>query len=59
VSSPRVFLRPTTSPNPEDARDARARAWRFVLDCHEKKEATHPGGPEDYRRFVNKERRSP
>jgi hypothetical protein len=37
---------------PEQARDARARAWKFVFDCHAKKNATSvPGanGGEDVR----------
>ena len=29
---------------PEQARDARARAWVFVFDCYAKKKATCPGG---------------
>ena len=47
MSSPRanLALRPDTTP--DQARDARARAWAFVFDCHAKKKATRPGGPDD------------
>ena len=44
---------------PEQARDARARAWKFVFDCHAKNATSVPGanGGEDVR-LANKERRS-
>jgi hypothetical protein len=32
---------------PEQAKDARARAWEFIFDCHAKKKAARPGGPDD------------
>jgi hypothetical protein len=32
MSSPRVVLRPTST-KPEDAQNARARAWAYVFDC--------------------------
>lgn len=35
-------LRPDTTP--EQARDIRARAWRFVFDCYEKKRVTQEEG---------------
>lgn len=44
-----ITLTPATSIPPEQARDARARAWAFVFDCHKKK-ATRPGGPDDARK---------
>ncbi len=31
----------------EQARDARARALRFVFDCYSEKKAAHPGHPDD------------
>jgi hypothetical protein len=40
-------LKPAGSLTPEQARDARARAWAFVFDCFYKKKATCPGGPDD------------
>ncbi len=35
--TPRVVLRPNLGAPTEQARDARARAWRFVLDAHTRK----------------------
>ena len=32
---------------PEQARDARARAWAYVFRRHEMKKATRPGSPDD------------
>ncbi len=46
--APRVVFRPTGF-TPDQA-DSRARAWAFVFECHAKKEATHPGSPEDAER---------
>jgi hypothetical protein len=34
----------------DQARDIRARALRFVLDCYDKKKATGAGGPNDVRK---------
>jgi hypothetical protein len=34
-SSPKVTLVPTHGISPEQARDARARAWLFVFRCYE------------------------
>jgi hypothetical protein len=31
----------------EGKRDALAAAYRFILDCHAKKKATSPGGPDN------------
>jgi len=36
-----IRARPHYGTTPEQARAFRARAWRFIFDCHEKK-----GGPE-------------
>jgi hypothetical protein len=30
----------------EQARDARARAWAFVFECHARKEGALPGAPD-------------
>ena len=46
-SVPPVVVRPTPGLTPEETRNIRARAWAFVFDCHEKKKATRPGGPDD------------
>jgi hypothetical protein len=39
----------TSSPDtrPEEVRDARARAWAYIFDCHAKKKAARSGGPDD------------
>jgi hypothetical protein len=43
--------------NSEQARDARALALRFALDCYAKKKSAHPGGPDDAKeRFENDSR---
>ena len=53
MSSARIVY--TTRPDitPEQARDARALALRFALDCYAKKKAAHPGGPGDAERRSN------
>ena len=33
---------------PEQARDVRARAWRFVFDCYEQKKAAAADGGEEH-----------
>ena len=47
--APRVTLMATPSITEEQARDARARAraWAYTFDCHAKKKAARPGGPDD------------
>ena len=35
--APRAIRAPRPGPTPEQARDVRARAWRFVFDCYAKK----------------------
>jgi hypothetical protein len=43
----RLIIKPTSGMTPEQARDVRARAWAFVLDCWQKKAAgtnTSKGG---------------
>lgn len=37
MTSPRIILRPKSGISPEQSRDARVRAWGFVLDCWQKK----------------------
>jgi hypothetical protein len=39
-----ITLRSTPGTTPEQARNARARAWVFILDCHAKKTARTKGG---------------
>ncbi len=37
ANSPNIVVKPTCALSPEQARDARARAWAFVFECHAKK----------------------
>ena len=58
--APVVLVKPTPCITPEQARDARARAWKFIFDTYRKKAAgqdntetkqkslnTDEGGPHD------------
>ena len=42
-----VIVNPTPDITPEQARDARACAWRFVFDCYEKKKGAPESAPDD------------
>jgi hypothetical protein len=35
----RIVVKPNPGVTPDGAREARARAWRFVFDCYAKKKA--------------------
>ena len=37
----------------EQARDARARAWAFVFECHSKKKGARPGAPDARKEFTS------
>jgi len=39
TGEPRVLRRLAPSVTAEEARDTRARAWKFIFDCYERKEA--------------------
>ena len=39
--------RRTAYATPEQAREARARAWAFVFECYAKKKGARPGAPDD------------
>jgi len=55
----RIVHRPATGLTPDEARDARARAWRFVFDRWEqKKAAAKDGGEDDASEESSKEERS-
>ena len=45
--SARIICRPRTDITPEEAQAARIAALRFALDCHARKKAALPGGPDD------------
>jgi hypothetical protein len=47
------IIKSTSSISPEEARKLRAHAWAFIFDCHAKKKAAHPGGPDDAKEFKN------
>ncbi len=44
MGNPRLAHAAHFGPTPEQARDARARAWAFVFDCYAKNKATGAGG---------------
>lgn len=54
---PHITYTPHTDTTPEQARDARVRALRFVFDCHAKKNTTSVSTATDAARLTNKERR--
>jgi hypothetical protein len=37
VAESRIAVKPSSSTTPEQARDLRARAWRYVFDCYQAK----------------------
>ena len=47
MSRSRITRYSSTSITTEQAREARARAWAYIFDCHAKKKAARPGGPDD------------
>ena len=47
MSSPRIVYTPHPDATPESGVATLAGVYRFVLDCHAKKKATRPGGPDD------------
>ncbi len=59
--APRIVLRPNPNVTPEQARDARARAWAFVFECfyrHEKEAVSGRGSEDDTSdEFTHEERR--
>jgi hypothetical protein len=52
-----ITLRSTPGTTPEQARNARARAWVFIFDCYAKKTARTRGG-EDAMKGSNDDRAS-
>lgn len=47
MSSPHIVYRSRADATPEGELSAVCAAYRFILDCHAKKKATRPGGPDD------------
>jgi len=45
-----IIAESTPGLTPEEARDVRARAWRFVFDCWEQKKAAGEVGGEEHGR---------
>ncbi len=56
MSSPRITydLRPDAAPEAETT--TLANVYRFVLDCHARKEATRPGSPDAAKEIDNDSR---
>lgn len=52
-STPRSAYRPDPDATPEQARNARARVWRYVFECYAKRKAAPPSGPDDTERRSN------
>ena len=53
--APRTVLRPSRRTTPEQAREVRARAWRFVFDCWEQKKTADKDGNEGEAKHVKNE----
>ena len=49
-----IAAKPSESASSEQARDARARAWAYVFECHSRRE-TEKGGPTTSRPDAAKE----
>ncbi len=47
MDNPSIAYAPHPDTKPEAQVSALANIFRFVLDCHAKKEATRPGSPDD------------
>jgi hypothetical protein len=54
-SALRIVSKPISSITPEQTREARARAWRFVFDCWEQKKAASKDGGESEAKHDNNE----
>jgi hypothetical protein len=60
MSSARIVHSPLPDATPEQARDARARAWAFVFDCARRRSAvgaTPTSTPRHEPKHINNERR--
>ena len=49
----RIVVKPNPGVTPEEARDARVRAWRFVFDCWEQKKTAGEDGGEGREEEMN------
>ena len=47
MNCPEVIYRPRPNATPETEISALAACYRFILDCHAKKEGARPGAPDD------------
>ncbi len=47
MSSPCIIYSPRPDVAPESEANTLANVYRFILDCHAKKKASRPGGPDD------------
>ena len=55
MSDPHLTVSPAPGITPDRARDARARAWRFVFDCWEQKKAAGEVGGDEHARKESKD----
>ena len=49
-SASQIVYSPRPDTTPEGELNALAACFRFILDCHAKKEAAHPAAPNDVRK---------
>jgi hypothetical protein len=54
---PRILCREHPGIPPEQARDARARAWTFAFRCWQEKSAKQAPNSGDYKTLANEKRR--
>lgn len=47
IGKPRITYCPRGDATPETEAAALANIYRYIIDCHAKKQAAHPGGPDD------------
>jgi hypothetical protein len=50
MDSPRITYTSRPDATPEAEVNVLANVYRFIFDCHAKKEAARPGGPDDPRK---------
>ena len=58
MSSPRIIYAQRSDATSEDEVAALRNIYRFIIDCHAKKEATRRGSPDDAKEIKNVSRHS-
>jgi len=56
--APVLVIKSTPGIMPEQSRDARARAWKFIFDTHRKKAVEQDNGQDEAKKFEHRGRRS-